>query len=396
MSSTSFFKKHPTLTILFFNLAVLIFIFILFEIGLRIFTPTWLAYTMNYLKTGKGFGYGTDSNLKIDYRNGEFYSFTPNSTFKIYHNEYENTVNINLLGGRMTQKNEIPDTTNIIPFTGDSFIMGIGVEDTQAVVALTKKTLSYNLLNLGVSGSSMPVQRKILNRRYNELGRPPLVIYGYFIGNDFDDIIKQYEKIKVKDSLLQNNISQNTNAEQNTGFTWRMNNFINHNTILKNIYVLQFIKQKIMNIKNKDKDKQMNNWDPIFKMMYSLNKTYITQAKSYIDQEIETLSKEPYQPLVIIIPDRYQINSSLRNKMGAYYNLDPKYISPYEPTQILIETLKKYKIKYIDATQCVNNNQGKGILYYNLDNHFTKLGQEVFSSCIADTLGNLIKRIIKK
>ena len=76
---------------------------------------------------------------KTKYKNGEFYSFTPNSTFKIYHAEYENVVHINSLGGRSTALNELADTNNIIPFTGDSFVMGVGVEDTENIVSLCKK-----------------------------------------------------------------------------------------------------------------------------------------------------------------------------------------------------------------------------------------------------------------
>jgi len=82
--------------------------------------------------------------------------------------------------------------------------------------------------------------------------------------------------------------------------------------------------------------------------------------------------------------------------MSTYYKLDQKFINPFAPTQILIETLKKYKINYIDATQCVSDHQKEGTLYYNDDNHFTKLGQQVFSDCISDTLGMMIKSMINR
>ncbi len=391
MRSTSFFKKYPKLSLVFFNMILLLFIFIVSEIILRVFTPNWLKYTMNYLKTGNGFGYGTDANWKIEYKNGGFYSFTPNSTFKIYHTEYENTVHINSLGGRSTTVNEISDTNNIIPFIGDSFIMGVGVEDTENVVSITQKQTHNNFINLGIGGSCMPIQRKIINARYDELGRPLIVVYGFFLGNDFDDIINEYAK-KTDSVFSANKAFENKASPTANGFMWKLNYFINHNSFFKKIYTLQFIKQKILNIKNKDRDKVKDRKDPVFSILNSSDTAYINLAKTLVNKEIEVLSKEPYKPIVIIIPDRNQIYYSIRKSMSTYYNLDEKNLRPFLPNQILIEALTKYKIKYIDPTQCLSNHTNEGKLYYTLDNHFTRLGQKMISECIVDSLQKIIRQ----
>ena len=396
MNSTPFFKKHPGLSIFFINLFLLLFVFIVFEIALRIFAPDWLKYTMNYLKTGNGFGYGTDANWKIEYKNGEFYSFTPNSTFKIYYYEYENTVHINSLGGRSTTVNEIVDTNNIIPFIGDSFIMGVGVEDTETVVAITKKILNYNFLNLGITGSCMPVQRKIIDNRYNELGHPAVVIYGFFLGNDFNDIMNEYLKKLDSESLKVNKPDKDNEANMKKGFMWKLNYFISHNNFLKRLYTLQFIKQKILTITNKDKNKDRAHRDAAFLIMNSADTAYINVAKSEIDNEIKLLSKESYKSIVILIPDRNQINNSLRKTMSTYYNIDENNLNPFLPNQLLIQALNKYKIKYIDATPCLIKHFNEGALYYTQDNHFTKLGQKIISECIADTLRNSIEELKSK
>ena len=333
-------------------------------------------------------GFGTDGNWNVKYKNGHFFSFTPNSTFKIYHFEYENTVTVNSLGARATVPGEKVDTTNIIPFIGDSFIMGVGVEDTETVVALAKKSTGYNFLNLGIAGTCMPIQRKLINMRYEELGKPKIVIYGFWLGNDFDDIINEYSKISM-DSVKNLSVLPNPDENKqvvNNDIKWKINYFINHNKFLRKLYCLQFIKQKIMNMQNK-KNKEM--YTPFY-LFDSTNKEYITKAKILIDKEIEILSKEPYKPIVIIIPDKYQINSSLRKSMVSYYNLEQKNIMPFAPNQMITEALNKYHIRYIDATQCLMNHQKEGALFYVQDNHMTPFGQKKLSECILDSLKMII------
>ncbi|MEJ7820776.1 MAG: hypothetical protein WKF85_00565 [Chitinophagaceae bacterium] len=347
---------------------------------------------MKRLNAGNLKGYGTDANWDIKYKDGQFYSFTPNSTFKIYHFEYENTVHINTLGGRVTQLNEKVDTNNIIPFTGDSFVMGVGVEDTENIVSLSKKTTTYNFLNLGVAGSCMPVQRKIINSRYDELGKPSIVIYGFFLGNDYFDIIKIYSN---KSSSLDSGTAVYGKPGENDGvsskgFVWKLNYIINNNWFLKKLYVLQFIKQKILNMRNKNKAKDMYE---AFYILNTANTEYIKNATILIDKEIEILSKEPYKSIVVLIPDKYQINTSLRKVMSAYYNIEEKNLNSLLPNKILINALDKYKVKYIDPTQCITNQQSKGDLYYTNDAHFTKLGQKVISDCIKSDLENILQQL---
>jgi hypothetical protein len=365
---------------------------IVFEIILRIFTPNWLEYKMHMLKSGEFKGFGSDANWKTKYKNGEFYSFTPNSTFKIYHSEYENTVNINNYGGRSTAPQEPNDTNNIIPFTGDSFIMGVGVEDTETIVSICKKNLHYNFLNLGIAGTGLHIQRKIIDARLSELRNPKVVIYGFWTGNDFDDIINENKK-DIKN--LNDSTKQFTNnAPSSEGLSWKINYFINHNNLLNKLYFLQFIKQKILNIKNKNKKNQ--DIDPFFLIMNNQNVNYINETKYYLEKEIKALSKEPYKSVFIIIPDKYQIYTESKKSMINYYNLDEKNINPFLPNQILKEILNKYKISYIDATSCIIDHQKDGKLYYVQDNHFTKLGQKVISACVSDSLQKIIGGIETK
>ena len=106
--------------------------------------------------------------------------------------------------------------------------------------------------------------------------------------------------------------------------------------------------------------------------------------------EVKLLSEEPYKSIVLIIPDKYQINDSIRKQKASYYNIDEKYLDPFLPNQIIIAALNKYKIKYVDASSCMMDHINQGNLYYNQDNHFTKLGQKIFSECVASKLKEII------
>jgi hypothetical protein len=392
MSSNSFIKKHPKLTLIFFNISLLLLVFIVLEIVIRIFAPGWLVYRMKYLNTGNLEGFGTDAHWDLDVRDGQIYSFKPGTNFKVYNTEYENTVHINSFGGRNTEANEKKDTNKIIPFMGDSFVFGIGVEDTETMVSITRKMTGNNFLNFGFPGTCIVDQRRMINTRYDKLKPPSIVIYGFFLGNDFEDIIKNHSRdsSKAGSSVIPKKDSASKKEEvKNSGFAWRMNRLINH-SFLRKLYSLQFIKQKLLNIKNKGKAKDM---DLVFYLLDSKNTEHIKQARTDIDIEIKKLSEDAYQPIVVLIPDRYQVSSPLRKSMCAYYNLDEKYISPYLPNQILIEALDKYKIKYIDPTRCLIAHSAEGALYYTQDNHLTKLGQKIISECITDSLRTTINQL---
>ena len=393
MPEQSFIKKHPKLVLILFNLFVFLFIFFLFEIGLRIFTPGWLEYRMQSLKTGEMDDFGGDAGWKVERKGGQFYSFTPNSSFKMYAFEYEKTVHINALGGRASSENEAIDTNNIIPFTGDSFVFGVGVEDSESVVALGKKNMGLPFLNLGVTGTGMHMQQKIIDARYDELGKPKVVVFGFFIGNDLGDIVAERAMDEAPDSTVQTtNQVTNKNVISSNSLTWKINYFINQNAVLKNLYSLQFIKQKILNIKNKGNDKIM---EKIFYVIDPANTAYLDKAKLELEKEVEELSHKPYTPIIVVFPDRNQVDENLRKNLSSYYDLDYDKLQPFLPNKILVEVLDKYGIAYIDATACVISHKDEGALYYTQDNHFTKLGQQVFYSCISDSLSSKIKRLAK-
>ncbi len=361
---------------------------------LRLFAPDWLEYRMKFINAGEQKGFGSDANWKIDYKNDKFYSFTPNSTFSIYHQEYENTVNVNRLGGRMSEVNENIDTNAILPFTGDSFVMGVGVEDTQTIVALAKRGLKLNFINLGLAGTGLPQQREIINIRAKDF-TPSTVVFGFYLQNDFPDILDYRAKQSAggtKDTSARVEPASPAPAKSATsngqGLAWKLNYFINNNALFRHLYFVHYLKQKLMNIMNKDKEvKQV---DPMFWIMDKSNTAYIEKLKIALDDEMSIQSRQPYRSVFVLFPDKLQLIEENRINSAKYYNINVADLDPLLPNKLITTALAKYNIPFIDPTACMMRYGNKKELYYINDGHFTPKGTEVCYQCIDSALKQIL------
>jgi hypothetical protein len=61
------------------------------------------------------------------------------------------------------------------------------------------------------------------------------------------------------------------------------------------------------------------------------------------------------------------------------YKLAPSELDRYLPNRTLEESLKKHTIPYIDVTSCL---EGRGGMYYKIDDHLTAAGNRVVAECI--------------
>lgn len=356
------------------------------EIALRIATPDWLDYRMNILKSSGQIDYGTDAGSTAEMNHGVFYRFTPHSQFPISHPEYHNEVHIDELGGRRVSSDDQMSKTTILPVYGDSFTFGIGVEDDETFVSHLAKKSDKRWLNLGVPGSAIHNHLDTLMLRHHELGDPKTIIFAFFIGNDFADLINAYEKKTKQDSVNQDK----TQAEINDSIIKKMNAILYHNILVKNSYFLQFIRSKLILLMN---GKKLAYANPIFKIMQD-NTEYTEAAQIALFEQLDRLSelkdKYHFNPLIIIIPDRYQIDAEARNYQGRLYGLAFDSLYPNRPNSLLINALNERSISYIDASSCLSQYHHEK-LYYIQDDHFTALGQYRFAECIQARLPDFIQ-----
>ncbi|MFO1257771.1 MAG: hypothetical protein U1E78_05095 [Gammaproteobacteria bacterium] len=321
--------------------------------------------------------FGSDAGSTAEFQDGQFYRFTPHSEFPITHPEYQNQVHIDEWGARQVPTHHLMNDATMMPVYGDSFTFGIGVEDYETFVSHLSKNSNQRWLNLGVPGSAIHNHLDILTLRHHELGNPKKVIFAFFLGNDFADLINAYEKKTSNGTQV--------HSEMNDGIFNKINAIFYQTSIFKNSYFLQYIRSMIVSLMNKN---TLTFSNPIFKIIENnMEYTRIAQSALFdqLDRLLELKEQYHFDPLIIMIPDRYQLDEKTRNFQAKLYGLRPESLSPYLPNELLINALNERSIPYIDASSCLSQYTNEK-LYYIHDDHFTAQGQHRFADCIQPLL----------
>ena len=378
--------------ILFALLAILIGIVaagLLAEIVLRIYPPDWLKQQMNALNLeAAAQGFGSDAGWSVEKIDGKFVGLTPLTHFKVRYYEYEHEVNIDRWGGRVVNGNADKNSRTVVPFLGDSFMFGIGVEDRQTFVSLLNSKSPVQYVNFGVPGSALPQHLDLLDFRFKDFGSPPVCVFGFFTGNDFMDIVRYYrQSSKTNPDLVKNQSS-----------ILRATNFlIQHFHVLGESFLIQFCKQMaVVNSRETADDGQARAaWsiktpkakrlsNPILVLMHK-KQLFRKEAESYLKKSLDRLDKlskeKHFVPVFIIIPDKVQVDGQLRAQRITRYGLSLDDFDPRLPDKIIGEQLHQYGMPYYDLFDCLNEQKG---MYYKIDDHFTPAGTKFVAQCLAD------------
>ena len=358
------------------------------EVFLRLFTPDWLELRMSELTAGQAYEVGSDRSWPIVQVNTKLKNFVPNSSFPIRHLEYQNKANIDEFGGRKT---DYQKSTVIVPFLGDSFTFGVGVENQETYVSILSSKSEVRFLNLGVPGSALHHQNDIIEMRHNELGKPKLYIFSTFIGNDFADIQNYYiskasqkelKEQKLREQKVKERAVKGKKTDDIRSWLLSINLFVYHNNLLKRIYTIQFFRQRLLSLVNRNSPETMN---PIFRIARK-DQLYLKGANMSFRKELERLKKLSdnlkFDVAFIILPDVYQVNQDLMKVKAKYYSIEQNMLDMLAPNRILEKNFREYQIHFIDTTACLMENKNIDRLYYTQDKHFTKYGHEVVAECI--------------
>lgn len=348
------------------------------EFALRIFTPDWLILRMKVANVGEDYYIGSYNLIPEIRVNGKFRNFVPNSKFVLRHYEWENQANIDELGGRVTK---YAKTDKIVPFLGDSFTFGIGVEDDETYVSnLAIKATGRRFLNLGVAGSALNNHIDIIEMRHDELGRPKLYILNVFLGNDLTGVSDYYKSKGQKQTPKDNN-----NKKIKEGYSLQaLKTLANYNKFLKKLYVFQFVRHELVLVVIKGLPRLRN---PIF-LITQKNKSHLTEAIEYYEKELvrlnELADKLDFKFIFILLPDVYQINKSLLEYRANYFGIEREILDMQSPNRLLGKALNKQGIDFIDLTKCLMRDNALDNLYYKFDKHFTKYGHKAAAKCVLE------------
>lgn len=360
------------------------------EVGLRLAGPPWLKDYMKGTNLHGALRYGSDAGWPVETLNHKFVRFKPGQTFKVNYYEYHTTVHTDAWGGRSVGGD--PKSKKIlVPFIGDSFAFGLGVEDQQTFVSLLGHNAKWHPLNLGVPGSALPNQLDMIEMRHQELNSPRLYVFTFFTGNDVTDIMKYY-------GFKSDTASEDAKRP-------RRIDLISGNRFLARSYLLQFI--ELLTTTSEDKTPESDrraghkSWNfrtPSGKrigssiyLMMSGSKGYRKIADGYLKVALDRLTQISknmrFTPFFVIIPEKHQVETTLFDSQARHYGLRKEELDRELPGKIFGSLLSEKKIEYIDILPCLMN---RGGLYYRYDDHLTPAGHAAVANCIDARLNQKI------
>ena len=396
----------------FFYIAFSVLLGVVLAAGLgealtRVFAPDWLKRRVEELSvkndTDLGFAtaLGTDQDWPVEKVNGNFRRFLPDASFQVRHYEYETTAHTNALGLRASPHACTSHPRHPIPFTGDSFTFGLGVEDEETFIDLLNKQGNRCFLNFGIPGSSLKEQLDILKMRHKELGRPKVYIFGVFVGNELSDL-------EVRSKQFAGDKPWDPNAPELRDKGWGLkrflkplNSFIRTNELLRRSFLVQFVKAKLLALYNSRRVQTggrqyfgeevfytMQN-DQHFKDMFTLFTDQLNRLKE-LSQALH------FKYCFVLIPDRHQVDDELRQNKVQYYDLASGTMNYRLINERMGKEFTKRKIRYVDLLPCLREKFASDKaqrFYYSYDNHFTAQGHLAAFECMEKDLAQNLKKL---
>lgn len=372
------------------------------EAWLRFFTPPWLSRRMGNLNLAwQVQEFGTDAHWSVERSGGRFVRFTPRTQFKMDHYEYNKEAHIDRWGGRVVNGRADWDGEVKVPFLGDSFTFGIGVDDNETFLSLLGAHAPQQFLNLGVPGCALPQQMDILQFRRHDLNNPKLWVFVFYAGNDYFDLLRYYSGGEKKGFTLLEPDSR--------GLLAVLDNLMFRFPLLGRSYLMVDVEQMLMNRTAKQSEqggatawtmvspngKKMAN-SMLLLMDRKNGDVFRREAARLVDRALTRLARlsheEGFRTIFIVLPDKLQVDPRLLNAKASHFGVDPASLDVELPNRVVDAELEKFNIRYFDVLDCMKGNAG---LYYRVDLHFTPSGHAMVARCLQDTLLPAIDKAVK-
>jgi hypothetical protein len=360
------------------------------ESGARLTAPEWLEYRMKQLRAGGEVSneIASDRGWKVRMDGDVMVSFEPGSSFWAVHPEWSNEIHIDKWGGRASGTRDSDST--LVPVLGDSFVFGLGVDDQETFVSLLNPRSTHRFLNLGVPGTGLTNQLDIIERRDSELGSPPVYVFGLFLGNDLSDIENAAKSAATKaERSALGNPQQPTLAPPSGAMTRlfeRTNRVVYFNPFLKRSYAIQWIRAGLLSLFNRSQDNLM--MDPALIAMTTADSAAMHEAfVAQIDRLERLQAKLGFRSVFVLIPDRYQVDSGLRDAKARTYGRSADEFDPLRANRFVSGVLADHRVRYLDVTSSLG---GHGDDYYVQDNHLRPTGQRTIAEMMSPALDILV------
>ncbi len=307
------------------------------------------------------------------------YRLSPGYRGRIYNRaEYSNEIRINEAGLRGSEIASSPMDTLRVLVVGDSFVFGVGVEDTETFAALLPVSLAPDGLeaeglNAGIPAFGVPDAESWF-RRHGAGLEPDVVVLAIFLGNDLVDASPDREEILLVDGLLVP--SQSAGGLK----AW----------LHRHSHLFVAIKGLL----------EQPGFQPL-RAKLGLGEPWKTRTlreelgvyRKTADQELEPAIEATHEALgrfkdlstdldfdlvAVLIPSEIQLEPDRWHTSLTSLGLDPAEYDPSTPTRIFRKLLARHEIPTLDLGPPFEEGLSQGNeLYFRLDRHWTVEGHEL-------------------
>ena len=344
------------------------------EAASRALAPPWLGSRMREVAVARSLtDWGSDHEWPIERDGRGPFRFIPGSTFTVRDDEYVHDVRIDENGGRASGRAG-GGRRPIVPVFGDSFTFGIGVRDEETWVSVVDRTAPVRLVNFGMPGSDLLEQidqLDALDRRDPGLFKARVCLFVVFLGNDL--------------TTIESAINRDEGSAQRRGSVlsdWlsAANAALDAHWILRRWYIVQWGRALTVRAVNATRSEpQVQGMLALMDRRARLD-GFRRAFGEAVDRLVRASVRVRFTPSVIIIPDRFQVDESLRRNKGALYGVDSTWYDARQPNRIVTEAMTAAGIAFIDVSACLEGVPGQ---HYPRDGHLNAAGHETVAGCVA-------------
>jgi len=329
------------------------------------------------------------------------FELLPGYKGKYVKEEFDTTITINSKGYRGREFDLSKNGRFRILTIGDSFTLGIGVEDNESYPARMEKILTndYHLKDIEIvnagfaAGFSPDTYYLYLKERGLKL-QPDLILIGFFIGNDLDHGKAFWHKwVETDQEGLPLKIENEGASVENNRWVLRKKRLRYQLPVLRDSHFFHLALTSASGLKRLltgAAGSSSELYNPfIYKVTYEERTNVIVKKVQTLFRAMARLAAKEAIPLaVIMIPAREQVYP---DEFGLLNNRE---LDLQKPQRILAGFFQRERIPYLDLLPYLKARSKENLFYFRDDMHWTVKGHELASEVIVDFLveNNLFKR----
>lgn len=329
------------------------------------------------------------------------FELLPGYKGKYVKEEFDTTITINSKGYRGSEFDLSKNGRFRVLTIGDSFTLGIGVEDDESYPARMEKILTNDnhlkgieIVNAGFAAGFSPDTYYLYLKERGLKLQPDLILIGFFIGNDIDHGTAFWHKwVRTDGDGLPLKIENKGAKVDNGRWVLKKRRLRYRLPILKNSHLFHLAIAAGKGFKRAltgSPAGSSDSWNEfIYKVVYEERTDFITKKDQTLFRAMARVAAKEGIPLaVIMIPAREQVYP---DEFGLLNNRE---LDLEKPQRIFAEFFQRERIPYLDLLPYLKARSKESEFYFRDDMHWNVKGHELASKLIVDFLveNNLFKR----